>query len=69
MASHDEVALEACTLGTQVAAVLDCYGSNENYKDWSVGWTVLSALECLYLSSGPLTLTSGHGLRTRQLLW
>ena len=38
MVGCDEVAIEARTLGTSVAVVLDCHGSNDDCKDWSVGW-------------------------------
>ena len=34
LADNDEVLAETSTLGNQVAAALDCYGSKGDHKDW-----------------------------------
>ena len=66
----DKVSIEAQAFKAQVAATVDRYGSNCEYKDCSVAgvvWAHSSVYREKMTSLGLLSFTSSHGLRTRQL--
>lgn len=57
------MSVEAYSLGTKVASSLDQYGTNNDHKNYDMGW-ILSALKCLQkiINTGSLTLNFSHRL-------
>ena len=61
------MSIEAYSLGTKVASSLDQNGTNNDHKNYDMGW-ILSAIKCLQkiISIGPLTLNFGHRLSDKK---
>lgn len=57
----DEEPTKTGAYGAQLDSLLDCYSSNDDYNDCSVGCILLSVLECLHREN--IKLSSNHGLR------